>query len=113
MYEECFYSIYHLKFGKGFYHENPERTNLNWLVRKHPMDTKLRNSLEDLSKQFNDMGNKWGFTANEELSKEWCEMSNKLSQLIKRPEENPILLKEKKRPPPPPPPRNISYKHED
>ncbi len=59
MYEEYFYSIYHVKFGKGFYHENPERTNLDWLVRKYPMDTELRNSLEELSQQFNQMGNKW------------------------------------------------------
>ncbi len=35
-YEEYFYSLFHLKFGKGFYHENPERTELDWLVEKYP-----------------------------------------------------------------------------
>lgn len=36
MYEEYFDTLYHIKNGGGWYYQNPERENLDWMVRKYP-----------------------------------------------------------------------------
>jgi glycosyltransferase involved in cell wall biosynthesis len=37
MYEEYFDMLLKVKFAKGFYHENVDRTELNWLYREYPI----------------------------------------------------------------------------
>jgi glycosyltransferase involved in cell wall biosynthesis len=40
MYEEYFDMLLRVKFSKGFYDENPTRTDLDWLVKEYPVPSK-------------------------------------------------------------------------
>lgn len=44
MYEEYFQSLLNVSTGKGWYEENPERMELNWLARVYPSNTLIVSS---------------------------------------------------------------------
>jgi glycosyltransferase involved in cell wall biosynthesis len=46
MYEEYFQRVHRI-FGKGWYEDNPKRTELDWLNRYYPSDAVLKNRISD------------------------------------------------------------------
>jgi glycosyltransferase involved in cell wall biosynthesis len=44
MYDEYFWSVRNMYDGKGWYQENPDRQNLNWLRKYYPVDAALHSA---------------------------------------------------------------------